>query len=196
VSGETSFYSTAELVGLGLAGVGDDVALSRRAAIYGASHILLGSHSRIDDFVVLSAGDDGEIAIGEYVHIAAHCALFGRGGIVVEDFATVSGRSSIYSVTDDLSGDVLTNPTVPTQYTHAIRSLVTIGRHAVVGSANVILPGVTIGEGAATGAMTLVNRDLDPWAIYVGTPARFLKARSQGLLGLEQMVRQAERDAS
>jgi galactoside O-acetyltransferase len=196
VSGPTSFYSAAELKGLGLASLGHDVALSRRASIYGAGLIHLGSHSRIDDFVVLSAGDDGEIAIGEYVHIAAHCALFGRGGIVVEDFATVSGRSSIYSVTDDLSGDVLTNPTVPTQYTHAIRSLVTVGRHAVVGSANVILPGVTIGEGVATGAMTLVNRDLNPWAIYVGVPARFLKARSKRLLELEEEVRRAERDAS
>jgi nucleoside-diphosphate-sugar epimerase len=36
----------------------------------------------------------------------------------------------------------------------------------------VVHPGVVIGEGAAVGSCTLVTRDLEPWRVYVGVPAR------------------------
>ena len=135
---------------------------------------------------------DAEVRIGDHVHVAAQAALYGGGGILIEDFVTVSGRTSIYSATDDYSGDVLTNPTVPAHFTRVIRQRVVLRRHVVVGAGGIVLPGVTIGEGSATGAMTLVNRDLDPWGIYVGVPARLLRPRSRGLLAAEAELRALE----
>lgn len=44
------------------------------------------------------------------------------------------------------------------------------------------MPGVTIAEGSVTGSMTLVNKSLDEWGVYVGVPARRLKDRNKGLL--------------
>jgi galactoside O-acetyltransferase len=55
----------------------------------------------------------------------------------------------------------------------------------------VILPGVTIGEGASVGALTLVNRSLDPFTIYAGIPARRLRDRSKAFLELETQWRAA-----
>jgi len=56
---------------------------------------------------------------------------------------------------------------------------VILKKHALLGTGTVVLPNVTIEEGAATGAMTLVNKSLDEWKLYVGIPARFAKARDK-----------------
>jgi galactoside O-acetyltransferase len=187
-----SYYSPDELDGLGFASCGSDVLVSRNAAIHRPDRVSIGDHVRIDDFVVLTGGDDALVAIGSYVHIAAHAALFGSAGLVLEDFVGVSGRVSLYSTTDDYGGDVLTNPTVPARFKRVTRAPVVLRRHVVVGAGSVILPGVTIGEGSATGALTLVNRDLEPWGIYVGAPARLLKRRSAGVLELEAELRASD----
>lgn len=188
----TSYYLSEELDALGLAALGTNVLVSRKASIHSPERIHLGNHVRIDDFAVLTCGPDAEVRIGDHVHVAAQAALYGGGGILIEDFVTVSGRTCIYSATDDYSGDVLTNPTVPAHFTRVIRQRVVLRRHVVVGAGGIVLPGVTIGEGSATGAMTLVNRDLDPWGIYVGVPARLLRPRSRGLLAAEAELRALE----
>jgi len=190
---ERTFYLSAEeLDRLGFASHGADVHVSRNATIIRADRISLGSHVRIDDFVVITCTDGFAVHIGDHTHIGAHAALFGTGGLVLEDFVGVSGRTSIYTTTDDYGGDMLTNPTVPPRFTRVIRQRVVLRRHVVVGAACVVLPGVTIGEGSATGAMTLVNRSLDPWGIYVGVPARLLRPRSRELLLREAELRSLE----
>jgi galactoside O-acetyltransferase len=40
-----------------------------------------------------------------------------------------------------------------------------------------VLPGAEIGDGTAVGAASLVNRALDPWGVYVGTPVRRIRER-------------------
>jgi dTDP-4-amino-4,6-dideoxy-D-glucose acyltransferase len=179
-----AYLSDEELDALGLTHRGADVRVSRKASVYGAEWLSAGDHVRIDDFALVSCGEPG-VRLGDHVHIAAHAALYGGGGIVVEDFVTVSGRSSLYSVSDDYGGEVMTNPTVPERFTGVQRSPVTLERHVVIGAGCVVLPGVTVGEGSTTGAMTLVNRDLPAWGMYVGVPARLLRPRSRGLLALE-----------
>ena len=59
-----------------------------------------------------------------------------------------------------------------------------IGRHVIVGTGSTILPGVKLGEGCAVGAMSLLNRDAEPWGIYHGIPARRRGERSRELLSL------------
>ena len=49
---------------------------------------------------------------------------------------------------------------------------------------SVILPGVTIGEESVVGALCLVAKDLEPFAIDAGSPLKRIKARSQRLLAL------------
>jgi len=183
-----SFYSEDELRSLGFRSVGKGVKLSRNATIYGAGRISLGNHVRIDDFCVVSAGEKG-IRFGDYVHVAVHCSVMGAGEIVMEDFSGLSSRVSIYSSNDDYSGSALTNPTVPARYTNVTSADVHVGRHAIIGSGAIVLPGVTIEEGAAIGALSLVNRDCKAFGIYSGIPARRIKERSRDLLELEKRLR-------
>ncbi len=183
-----TFLSRRALRRLGFAAIGTDVSVSEHASIYRASRITLGSHVRIDDFAILSAGVEG-IRIGSYVHIACFCSLIGKALIELGDLTTLSARVAVYSSNDDYTGAGLTNPTLPMQYRRVTEAPVQIGRHVVVGSGSVILPGVTIGEGAAVGALTLVNRSLDPFTIYAGIPARRVRDRSEAFLELEAQWR-------
>ncbi|MGQ9646092.1 MAG: acyltransferase, partial [Thermodesulfobacteriota bacterium] len=97
-----------------------------------------------------------------------------------------SSHCTVYSVSDDYSGESLTNPTIPDKYKKLHRGLVTLERHVIIGSGVTIMPGVTVGEGAAVGANSVVTKDCDPWAIYAGTPVRKIKERSRNLLRVEQ----------
>ena len=193
MSDPAPYLSRDELGRLGLASCGREVRISRRASIHCPDRIRVGSHVRIDDFVVVTGGLDEAVNLGDHVHIAAHAALYGGGGITIEDYVTVSGRSSVYSVTDDYGGEVMTNPTVPEEFTGVIRRPVVLCRHVVLGAGSIVLPGVQVGEGSAIGAMTLVNRSLEPWGIYVGVPARRLRARSRDLLALAASLAARER---
>jgi len=174
---------------LGFLSAGENLRISDKASFYGASRIVIGSNVRIDDFCVLAAGDGG-IEIGDHVHIAVSSSLIGAGKITLSDFSGLSSRVSIYSSSDDYSGAVMTNPTVPSEYTRVMHADVFIGRHAIVGSGCVILPGVTLEDGVAVGALSLVNKNCHAFGVYFGSPARRLKERKRSLLEVEKRMRE------
>ena len=104
-----SFYSQKELQSMGFRSLGDNVLISRKASIYGIERISVGSNVRVDDFCILS----GKIELGDYIHIAAYSALYGgEEGIFIDDFVNMSSRISVYSVSDDYSGETMTNPMI------------------------------------------------------------------------------------
>ncbi len=179
----SSFYTDEELSALGFCEIGKNVKISRKASIYGAEKIKIGNNVRIDDFCLLS----GNVQLGSNIHIAAYVALFaGEYGIVMEDYTAISSRSVIYAVSDDYSGEYLTNPTVPEEYCHIHGGMVTLKKHAIIGTGSTIMPGVTVGLGTAVGSMSLVNKDLSEWGIYAGIPCKLIKKRKRDLLSLEK----------
>lgn len=182
---KTSFYSEEELRKIGFKHVGKSVFISRKASIYSPEHMSIGDYVRIDDFCILS----GKIQLGNFIHIAAGCYLFGgMEGIEMKDFSGLSSRVVIYCVSDDYSGEVLTNPTVPEKYRNIISGKVEIGKHVIIGTAATILPNVKIGEGAAIGAMSLVTKNIPEWSIAFGIPAKVVKERKKNLLELEKKL--------
>lgn len=179
---------------LGFARVGHDVTVWPLAKVIAPERIAVGDSVIVDDFSLIMAGE--RTSIGSFVHIASFCSLVGGGELVMDDFSGLSGGVRVYTGNDDYLGNSLTNPTVPAPYRATIRSFVRVGRHAIVGANSVILPGVTIGEGASIGANSLVTRDCDPWTVYVGSPARPLKARPrERMLELEARLRAELYDA-
>jgi len=179
--GQSAYFSHDELVQIGFAHFGSNVRISRKCSIYLPEQMKFGDNVRVDDFSILS----GAISFGSHIHVAAYTALYGGGEIELHDFCNISSRVSIYSVSDDYSGETMTNPMVPEIYKRVERAPVVLGKHVIVGSGAIILPGVTIGEGSAIGALSLVTKKLDPWGVYAGIPVRRLRSRDQALLKLE-----------
>tara|TARA_B100000949_G_C14272321_1_gene447906 strand:+ start:375 stop:935 length:561 start_codon:yes stop_codon:yes gene_type:complete len=182
-----SFYSTDELRKLGFYSVGSNVRISRKASFYGIERISIGSNVRIDDFCVLSAGLGG-ITIGNYIHIAVYSSLIGAGKIILSDFCNISSRVAIYSSNDDYSGEYMTNPMVPSVLTNISSDDVNIGKHVIIGSNSIILPGVHLGEGVAIGALSLVTKSIESYKVAAGTPAKVIKDRATNIRVLEESL--------
>jgi len=182
-----AMLSRRDIESMGFASLGENVQISDKASFYGASRITIGSNTRIDDFCVLSAGEGG-IEIGNHIHIAVYTSLIGAGQICLADFCNLSSRVSIYSSSDDYSGETLTNPTVPDEFKNVRHAPVYLGRHVIVGSGSVILPGVTLEDGVAVGALSLVNKNCAAFGIYAGNPVRRVKERKRNLLDLEKRL--------
>lgn len=178
----TSYLSEEEIISLGLKRVGNNVLISRNTMIYNPGEMEIGNNVRIDDFCILS----GKVKLGNYIHIAAGCFFFaGRFGIEMEDYSTISSRGGIYAVTDDYSGDYMTNPMLPESCRNVQGGKVCIKQHCIIGTGCTILPAVVLDEGVAVGSMSLVNKNLEAWGIYAGIPCRRIKERSRKLLELE-----------
>lgn len=188
-----SFLNDEELAAVGFAACGRDAKISRHARFYGAERITIGDDVRIDDFCVVSAGPGG-IDIGSHVHLAVYVSVIGAAKITLSDFVGLSSRVSIYSSNDDYSGAALTGPTIPDRFRKIDSRPVWIGRHVVVGSGSVVLPGVTIHDGSAVGALSLVRKDCAPFGLYAGNPLRRIRDRGQGLLELERQLAESRRD--
>jgi galactoside O-acetyltransferase len=170
-----------QLKELGLKSFGTNVKISDKTSIYNPENISIGNNIRIDDFCVISAGDGG-IEMGNNIHISCFVSIIGAGKVTLENYVGLSTKVSIISSSDDFGGEFLTGPTIPDKYINVKHAPVTIKEHCVLGSGTVVLPGVTIGKCSATGAMTLVNKDVKDFSIVAGAPARFLWRRSRKLL--------------
>lgn len=182
------YYTEDDLKDAGFKSLGKHVLVARNCTIVGLHNISIGDHSRIDGYSTLVAPDDGYIHIGAHVHVGGYCFLSGGAGITLDDFSGLSQGVRIYSRTDDYSGQYLTNPTVPKEFTGGSSGPVTLERHVIIGSGSIVLPGLTIAEGASVGALALVTKSLAGWTVYAGAPAKKLKPRSQNLLQLEQQL--------
>jgi galactoside O-acetyltransferase len=175
---------------MGFKSIGTNVKISRFARFYRPETIIIGSNTRIDDFCFISGADgtdgtnDKLVIIGSNVHIATHCGIWGNNGLRIGNFTGISSGCKIYTASDNFSGDYLFGPQIPVKYTDVTGTEVNIGDYCIVGAGSTIFPGITIKEGCAIGAHTLVNKDCDEWGIYAGIPIKFLKPRSNKLLDL------------
>lgn len=183
-----SYLTTDEIKEMGFKSVGNNSLLSSKASYYNCKNISIGNNTRIDDFVVLSAGEAG-IEIGNYIHVAVYSSLIGAGKIILKDFSNISSRVAIYSSNDDYSGEFMTNPMVPTELTNVVHGPVSIGKHVIVGAGTIILPNVTLEDGVAIGALSLVSKSCQEFSIYNGVPARKIKDRKRNLLELEKKLK-------
>ncbi len=189
------YYTEYDLKDFGFKSLGRNVRISSDARVYGAERIVIGDNVRIDDFVMLATGG-GNITIGNGCYIARNCNLTGTFGIEMCDFSSMAANTVIYSASDDYSGDYMTAQAIPKEFTKFVGGKVTLGRHVIVGASSVIIGASDIGEGCSLGAVTVViNKNLDPWGMYVGNPAVRIKERKRGLLKLEkQLMAQHLRD--
>ncbi|MCD6046244.1 MAG: putative acyltransferase [Gammaproteobacteria bacterium] len=164
--------------------LGKNVKISDSAKIYNANEIEIGDNSRIDDFCVLS----GKIKMGKNVFMAVHGNLAGGvNGIELADFVTMAYYVNIFTQSDDYLGETLTNPTIARKYKKEKFGNVKVGKHVIIGSNSTIMPDANIAEGCAIGAMSLVTKPTVPWGIYIGIPAKWVKARKCDLLKIEKL---------
>lgn len=156
--------------------VGADVFVSAHVAIRRPHLVAIGNHVAIDAGLYLTTAAE----LGDYIHIGPYVAIIGgeRGLLKMGNFTNIAVGGRIICVSDTFSGNgLVTAPGIPAEFCELKIAPVVFEDFANVGTNAVIMPGVTLGEGSVVGACSLVTKDTEPWTVYMGTPARPVKAR-------------------
>jgi acetyltransferase-like isoleucine patch superfamily enzyme len=138
-------------------------------------NITIGRGSRIDSFCKLEGGV--KLQVGEYVHIASYAHLgIGGGTLIIGDFAAVASGGKVISGSNQV--DALSmSACAPAHIQRVVPSITIMCKYSVVLAYAVVLPGVTLGEGAVLAAGAVATKNIPPWEIWSGVPARFLRKR-------------------
>jgi acetyltransferase-like isoleucine patch superfamily enzyme len=179
----SGYFTESQLKKAGFREVGVNVQISKNCTIVGPENVSVGDNVRIDGYSIVSAST-GSLKIGHNVHIGAYSYLVCKRGITIGSYSTLSQGVRIYTVSDDYSGMTMTNPTISSRYKNLLEGEVILSDHVIIGSGSIILPNVTLGVGAAVGALSMVKSSLPEWGIYAGVPARLIRSRRQDLLEL------------
>lgn len=121
------------------------------------------------DKIVWLNGD--RIEMGDKVGFNYGCFINGYGGLTIGDGTIIGPYTMIHSANHE------TDPSMPIPEQGWEVRPVTIGPGVWIGMGVCILPGVTIGEGAIVGAGSVVAKDIEPWGIAVGNPAKVIRNR-------------------
>ncbi len=106
------------------------------------------------------------IAFGKDVFINSGCHFQDQGGITIGDGALIGHNVVLATVNHDLD---------PKNNRRNHYAPITIGNHVWIGSNATILPGVTIGEWSVVAAGAVVTKDVPPYCVVGGVPARIIK---------------------
>lgn len=115
--------------------------------------------------------DINKIKIGFNSHINQSCFLDGRGGIEIGNNTSISHYVKIVTGSHDIQSSNFLG----------IEKNVHIGDYVWIGIGAIILPGVTIGTGAVVCAGAVVTKDVEPYTIVGGVPAKKIGERQKEL---------------
>lgn len=107
----------------------------------------------------------------DVVAIADEAIVYNQSQITLRSHSTVSQQAYLCSATHDYD-----DPTFP-----MTSAPIVIGRYAWICARATVLPGVVIGDGAVLGLGSVASRDLEPWSVYAGLPAKKIKERKKHL---------------
>lgn len=107
------------------------------------------------------------VEMGSYVAIDDEVNLYSTAKIKIGTKVAISREAFICTASHDI-----TKPNRP-----LVTAPITIGDGVWIGARAIVLPGVTIGEGAVVAAGAVVTKDVEPWAVVGGNPAKFIKKR-------------------
>jgi len=160
--------------------IGENVTIYEPVTIIKPGSIVLKNNIIISEYAYI-AGGKGTF-IGNFIHISTQSVISGGGHCVLEDFVGLSAGVRIISGSEDINGDGLTNPTIPDEFRSYYRSYVHCKKHSFLATNVIVHPGVTIGEGTVVSSGSVITKDLEPWSIYMGVPARKIRNRQKEII--------------
>ena len=172
--------------------IGKNVIIGKTVRIRYPELVEIGDDVIIDDFTYISTA----LRIDNCVHIAAGCKLIGgrQASITIGEFSTLAPNVVLAAGSDDYVAGIA-SPLVPMAYKGNVEiGTIALGRHCIVGANSTVLPNVTLADGAAVGAQSLVKQHLQPWSLYSGVPVKRLKAREQdSIMLLEKRFKEEQK---
>lgn len=161
---------------------GDNVKIYPTAKICSPERVAIGDHTRLCDYVLFHP-EHGEINIGRYCDFEPFSLIWGAGLMTIGDFVNFGPGTKIMGNSYEYRDGDISVGTVEQTHEGIIEGDLVIGDHVYFGADVTVLANVhKIGEGAFIGAQALVTHDLEPWGVYVGSPARKIGERPREAL--------------
>lgn len=139
--------------------------------------VIIGDGCIIDDFTYISCA----MTLGKNCHIAPNVTISGGASeFIAGDYVAIASGCSLHAASSDYLTASLDLPSVPEDlrfggYAEAIH----FGNHVILGAHTVVMPGVTLPDGVATGAHTIVRKkQYEAWHLYVGYEGKKLMRRN------------------
>jgi acetyltransferase-like isoleucine patch superfamily enzyme len=142
-------------------------------------NIVLGDRVTIGKYAIIRpanmyGGEKGEgLRIGNNSNIGPYSYIGCSGYIEIGDNVMISPRVSIYAENHNYS-----NTTIPIKQQGITRQNVKIDDDCWIAANSVILAGVTIGRGSVVAAGSVVTKDIPPYSVVAGVPAKIISQRS------------------
>jgi putative colanic acid biosynthesis acetyltransferase WcaF len=125
--------------------------------------------------------------MGRDCQVAPTARIWAPWNLICEDFVTIDEEVEIYNPGPAWlgarccvsRGALLCGATLDyaTADLRRLTAPIAIGRHAWIGARANVLMGVSVGNGAVLGLGAVATRDLEPWVVYAGAPARPIRPR-------------------
>lgn len=113
----------------------------------------------------------GKLKVGEFSHVNQGCLFDCRAGIEIGNSVSISHRVMLVTGGHDIQSSDFREDDRP----------IRIGDHVWIGAGATVLKGVSIGEGAVVAAGAVVTKDVAPFTVVGGVPAREIGTRNPNL---------------
>lgn len=155
-----------------LASCGDGCVFEEGVLVFHPEHVWIGDGVYVGHGAILKGYHAGELRIGDGTWIGPQCFLHAAGDLGIgRNVGVGPGVKIITSAHAEAGRDV------PILHAPLRFAPVSVDDDADLGVGAIVLPGVTIGRGAQVGAGAVVTRDVPPYAVVAGNPARVLRER-------------------
>lgn len=113
------------------------------------------------------------IKFGDFIYIGEKAKIYGKGNLFIGDHVIIGPNISVYTSVHNYDSDYL-----PYGFQDKIAD-VYIGESVWIGADVSLLPGVKIGEGAVVGLGSIVTKDVPPFSVVAGNPAKIIASRDK-----------------
>jgi acetyltransferase-like isoleucine patch superfamily enzyme len=156
--------------------VGANVVVERGATLWvdtNESYITIGDDSYLSSHCILNTFD-GWISMGSKCTVNSYAILYGHGGLQIGNGVRIAPLVMLMPM-----NHIYKDPHVPIRKQGIKAQGLKIEDDVWFGAGAIVLDGVTIGRGAVIGAGAVVTKDIPPYSVAVGVPARVIKKRGK-----------------
>ncbi|MFH1862810.1 MAG: glycosyltransferase [bacterium] len=147
--------------------------LSKSGVIFG-DNFTIGSYAMIRPSGYYGREIGAGLKIGDRSNVGPYCYLGASGGITIGNDVMMGPRVSFFAENHNFE-----RTDVAMRQQGCTRKPIVIEDNCWIASGAIILAGVTVGRGSIIGAGAVVNRNVPPYSIVAGNPARVIRTRSE-----------------
>ena len=152
--------------------LGNNVIFERGVLIFHPDNIIIGNNVYIGHNTILKGYYKNEMKIGDDTWIGQNCFFHSAGGLMIGKSIGIGPMVQI--ITSYHKESPIKNPLINNDF---VFKSVVIDDESDIGMGAIILPGITVGKGAIIGAGSVVTKNVPPYTIYAGNPAKLLRKR-------------------